>query len=162
MHASADRRNVSRTILRALAASDLSGAVLVPDGDPRGPESTAARWVRVTLTDARSEFAGRDTAGNRIAATRLIVTADVFLRDGSTAAVASVDDVDLIASRVRNAFAFVDLPLLNLTADPTGATPVTGYALRAMGAPRVTTPTTTDGYQRRQVSTELLWMARED
>lgn len=162
MHASADRRNVTRTLLRTLSRSDLGGAVLVPEGDPRGPDATTARWVRVTVTDGRADYAGRDSSGNRLAMTRLIVTVDVFQRDASTAAVGSVDEVDGIASRVRDALAFVDLPLLDLVLDPSGATPVTGYALRSMGAPRVTTPPTIDGYQRRQVSCDLLWLARTE
>lgn len=161
MHASADRRNAIRTLMRHLSTADLGGAELVPDGDPRAPSDLSSRWCRVTVLDGRSDYGGRDTSGNRVAMTRLLVQADIFLRDGSTEAVAAVDDVELIASRVTEALRFVDLPLLDLVADPSGATPINGYALRAMGAPRVTSLPTIDGYQRRAVLTELLWLARE-
>lgn len=161
MHASADRRNAIRTVMRHLSACDLGGAELVPEGDPRAPEAGASRWIRVTVADGRSSYGGRDSQGHRVRMTVLLLAVDVFVRSGEVDGVVEVDAVEDIASRVVSALAFVDLPLLSLVADPTGATSIPGYALRAMDAPRVTYSTTTEGYERRQVATELLWIARE-
>lgn len=161
MHPSADRRNVSRTILRTLAAADLRGAEIVPDGDPRGPSAGATRWIRVTMLDGPSAYAGRDTAGVRHAMTRILLSVECYVADGADDAVFMVDDVEALASVVVDALRFVDMPLLDLVTDPTGATPVTGYALRAAGAPRVAAAPTVDGYQRRSVLSELVWIAKE-
>lgn len=143
MHASADRRNAIRTVMCHLSTCDLGGAELVPEGDPRAPEAGASRWVRVSMADGRSDYGGRDSQGHRVRLTQIMVVVDVFVRSGEVDGVVEVDAVEDIASRVVASLAFVDLPMLSLVADPTGATPITGYALRAMGAPRVTYSTTT-------------------
>lgn len=159
IHASERRRNVTRTILVALAAVDLNGAMLLPDGDERAPGSDVPSWVRVSIQEVRTAPQGRVSSA-RAFREDLLFVAECWCRGNGGEQIASVDTVDGIAEMVRYWTTARDLSLVDYVADPTGATPVTGCALRFHKAPEIVRLDPLDGYQRRLVRAEFVHFSR--
>lgn len=159
IHASERRRNVLRTIAVALASANLGGAVLVPDGDERGPGADVAKWARLSVEDVASGYAGR-IGSARATREDLLVVVDCFVKGAQFEAVATVDNVDDVAESVAHALRYLDLPLVDYVSDPSGATPVSGVAIRFIRPPRVVRLDPSDGYQRRMVQAQATYFSR--
>lgn len=159
MNASADRRNVLRTLMVYLCAANIGTSVIIPPGDDRVPDIGTPSWVRVSFQDIAAVQSGRQ-AGDHMVRQDALVSVDCFTPSLATQLVGSVDDVDGIASRVASALRFRDLPLKDYVSDASGATAITGAALRNMAPPTILTPAPVEGYQRRTVQARVYWFAR--
>lgn len=158
IHASERRVNVVRTLMVALAAASLDGALLVPDGDDTAPPAGARRWARVTCHSTGSTFAGRV---NTLRATRedMLVTVECFARSTMDEAMGAVDEVDNLADLVENKLRYLDLPLVNYVADASGSTVVSGVAVR-FGSTQSKRLPPSEGYHRRMVDAQCTYFSR--
>lgn len=160
MHPSADYRNVERNAMKHLADGGISP--LVPDGDEKFSTASAAEFVRVRLEPLKEAPQGRVTdSGTTRQATRarVLVVADVHAQGNGPGAGSVVDRVSGLASQVAHRLRNADIPLLDFVADPTGATPITGVALR-FGAPHIQRVPPENGWHRRLVTCEGVWFPR--
>lgn len=159
IHASERRRNVLRTILASLVAADLAGATLLPDGDERAPGDNVGAWVRAQVQEIRATYTGRVASAQ---ATRedLLFVAEVWCRGTGRDVVGTVDEVDAIAESVAHWARYRDLALVDYVADRTGATSVSGVALRFHRPPEIVRLDPLDGYQRRLVRAEFVHFSR--
>lgn len=158
IHASERRVNAIRSLMVVLAAADLGGALLVPDGDEVAPAEDTATWVRVTVHGTASTYAGRVTS---LRATRedVLVTAEVYARSTRDRDGGVVDAVDGIADAVASRLRYMDVPVVDYVGDPSGATAISGVALR-LGAPIVRRVAPSDGYTRRVVDVTGQYFSR--
>ncbi len=149
MHPSASRRNVARTLHRAVVALDLGGAEVYPDGDDRTPDLDARVWVRLTLLDVAQRYAGRIGGAH---ATRVTyhLSAEVWARDAA-ADLATVDQVDQLAEVIADSFRYRSLPLLDCTGNPDAPPEVAGFSLRGLEPPLTQRLDPLDGFRRRLV-----------
>lgn len=159
IHASERRRNVIRTILMALSVLDLGGAVLVPDGDERGPANDTASWVRLTVLDQAARYSGR-LDGAQVTRETLAVAVECYVKGSQFSDVAQIDAVDEVAERVAFALRYAAWPLKDYVSDPTGATAVDGVVIRCLTPPRTVRLPPLDGYQRRMVNVEATLFSR--
>lgn len=160
IHASERRRNAVRTLMSTLAAADLGGALLVPDGDETTPGEDVGTWVRVTCTDAGDTYAGRVDTTYRATRHEVIVTAECYARAPLDRPLGAVDDVDGVAEQVAQVLRYLDLPLKDYVGDPSGATTVAGVALRFVQPPVTRRLPPVDGYQRRVVDAQYHLFSR--
>lgn len=149
MHASADIRNTKRTILAALIAANI-GAPIVPDGDERFSSADTDRYVRIRIEPLPGTPAGR-VGGKRAQRMPILVFGDCYVRGSAADGTVKIDEVDGLASRVEHALRLANLPLVDYVTDPTGATSVSGVAIRFTQPPVMRTPAPVDGWQRRFV-----------
>lgn len=151
IHASQRDRNVIRTILAGVASVDLGRFVLVPDGDDRAPAEGIGAWVRVSVLPVAESDLGRTSAG---LATRhdVLVSCDVFERGTGLDGGVSVDAIEAPVEALKHYFTARSLSLVDYVSDPTGATPVTGHAIKFFQPPRRERLPPLDGIQRRMVT----------
>lgn len=153
MHAAADARNVSRSILVYLAGQ-LPGAEVIPADDLRGPDESKRVWVRVSIDDVSASPVGRN-AGYRATRTQLLLRADVFVASPGGSAVVAVDESTGVASQVCQALRYAAVPILDYVTSPTAPDAVTGYVVRFLQPPTQRgTEATVPGWIRRVVSCE--------
>lgn len=159
IHASERFRNILRTLGVTLAAVGLGGAVLVPDGDERGPGADVTRWVRFSVQEVTGEYAGR-VAGAVATRERYLVSVEVWCKGAQFDAVGEVDAVDAIAESVAYALSYATIQLRDYVGDPVGAPAVTDVYLRSYdrALPRRLDPA--DGYQRRLVAVPFTLFSR--
>ena len=148
MHASARYRNVARTVIVALAAADLSGAVLVHADDATFDSSIVETFVRVRVDAYTSEVAHR-LGSDPAELARCQVVAECYARNGEGRGVVSVDRVDGLAESIADILRWRSLPLGDYVTDPTGATLVVDYVVRFIDPPTVIAPPGLDGWSRR-------------
>ena len=160
MHASAFRANAARTIAVAIAAANLGGALLIPDGDDRAPGEDVGSFVRLTVDQPTSSPAGRYSASLRGARVDLMVTVECYTRGNSDGRTLAVDAVQILADRVADALTYTDLPLKDYVSDPTGATSISGHAVRFITPASVRRLDPVDGYQRRHVEASAVHFSR--
>lgn len=163
MHASADLRNVERSVLVALNSASV-GAPIVPDGDEKFDTSTATAtgFVRVSFRSLPEVPQGRvvdsGTTYQAVRASALLV-AECFGQgnagDGST-----VDALDGLASKVAHAIRYANVAVKDYVTDPTGATSIAGVVCRFVRPPEVQRVPPSDGWHRRIVLAEGHWFLR--
>lgn len=162
-HASANYRNAMRSTLRALASADLGGCPLIPPGDEKFDSSTVERFVRLQFRPMDEIHAGRivDSGTTRKAArASLMCIAEVYCKGVGFGSGSVVDEVDGLADRVAHALRYLDVQMLDLVTDPSGATAVSNCTVRFHRgvSPQYLPPD--GGWQRRIVQAEGEWIAR--
>lgn len=163
MHASADLRNVERSILVALNGAGL-GAPVVPDGDEKFDSSTATAtgFVRVSFRTLPETPQGRVVDGGAtLQAVRAsaMVVAEVF-GQGNAGEGTVYDAIDGLTSKVAHALRYANVAVKDYVSDPTGATSVTGVVCRFVRPPEVQRVPPSDGWHRRIVLAEGHWFLR--
>jgi len=162
MHASADIRNIERSVMVALMAAAIP-VPLVPDGDEKFDTASATSFVRVSFRPMEELPQGRvtDSGTTRQAIrARVLLVGEVYAQGNGMGAGSRVDDVDGLASAFAGAVRYLNVPLIDYVTDPTGATPVSGVAVRFTSPPHLQRVPPADGWYRRIVTTEGHWFLR--
>lgn len=150
LHPSADLRNITRTLLRSLDAQGI--APIVPGDDERAKPGSP--FLRVTLADdGAPTYAGRIST-YRLTREQRLLSVEVYAKTGTD------DGIDSLASQVAAWGTYLSLPLLDCVTDPTGATPVSGVAVRAVEPPTVRQLAPLEGWARRLVLVPIYWFKR--
>lgn len=150
IHASQRERNIIRSLMVALMAIDLAGALLLADGDERAPGTDVASWVRVSLLPLSASDLGR--AGG-VLTTRedILVSCEVWHRGAQFDGASQVDAVEAPVEALKHFFTARNVALCDYVTDPTGGTPIVGATLRFFTPPIRRWVAPSDGYQRRLV-----------
>lgn len=153
---------MQRTVLVHLAGA--LGVPVVPDGDEKFNSANATGgYVRVSFRPLPELPQGRVTDGNTVykaARAEVVCACDCYAQGNGLGDAAVVDDVEGLASRAAHALRYRDLPLINYTADPSGATGVSGVAIRFQRPPSSQHLPPASGWQRRLVTATGTWFLR--
>lgn len=146
MHATQQRTNVDRCLLRYLNGGGI--APLVAADDLRRASLDQARWLRAYGSDTASTYSGRRGTA-RVARVQRRITVECWCRLG-VSDVEAVDGAQQLADAVCARLQFQRLALLDLVTDPTGGTD-TGWWIRNLRPPATTYAPAVDGYAHRLV-----------
>lgn len=158
IHGSERLRNVSRTVIVYLVGLAL-GAPVVHAGDDTFDSSAASAFVRVRVDASDGAELGR-LSGDPATLASFVVVAEVYVRNGEGEPSVAVDAVESVAEAVQHALRARSLDLVDYVADASGATLVTGHAVRFTEPPRLQHAPTIDGWQRRIVVATGWWVLR--
>ena len=156
IHASAQYRNVERTIMVHLAGA---GLPVVLDTDERFNTADAETFVRVALRPLPESSQGRanDSGTVRKAArASILVAAECYVK-GSATGSSTLDAVSELAENVAHRLRYAEMPLKDYVGD--GST-IAGCAVQFLSAPSIEHVPPSNGWQRRIVSAVGTWFPR--
>ena len=161
IHPTQRTRNVVRSIMVALAAVDLGGFVLLPDGDARAPGEGASSWVRVSVLPVSARTNGRSSATALDTREAVLVSCEVYHRSTGFDAGSKVDDIEAPVEALKHFLTARDIPIADYVTDPTGATG-TGRSLQFYAPPRRDRLPPSDGFERRILAAEAVFFSQHN
>lgn len=161
IHASARRANAKARVFSTVETWSLTGGPLVVFESDNARTDQESAWVRVTLIPSTTAWAGHLTSSFQAVDTRALLVCDVFVKDG--AAEGEVFDTyapDRIADDLEFNLRTFSVTMQDYATDPDNPTAVADAQITTVDPPS-NVPLPKDGpWIRRQVSTELRWLAK--
>lgn len=158
IHASAQLRNVERTVMAHLAGAALPWP-LVPADDEKFDAARVPGFVRVSMRGMPAEHVGR-LSGDKATRETIEVQAECYARGTAAEEPGTVDLASRMGETVAHRLRYANLPLVDYVTDPTGATTVANHAVRFVRPPSIVAPPPDAGWRRRIVTAEATWIAR--